>query len=138
MMPQTLPFGLLLVALVSTPSPRALAGGSTTAANESGGKQPPEDDSKRGERPAPKKEEDPSECVSHTEQARYVAGYDHLVHVKNGCTKSVACEVSTNVNPKKQTVTVSSGKTETVLTFRGSPASEFKAVVKCHFDADAR
>jgi hypothetical protein len=88
---------------------------------------PGEDDSKGAEE---EKKKDAS-CVKVTTQSRYVSGYDHLVHLDNQCDESATCEVSTNVNPKVQTVTVAAGKKATVLTFRGSPAYEFEAQVEC-------
>ena len=71
-------------------------------------------------------------CVEYNAEARYSGvGYDHLVHISNHCERKVACEVSTNVNPDKTRVTVASKATETVLTWRGSPAREFTAAVSC-------
>jgi len=71
-------------------------------------------------------------CVEYNAEARYSGvGYDHLVHISNHCERTVACEVSTNVNPDKTRVTVASKAVETVLTWRGSPAREFTAAVSC-------
>ena len=71
-------------------------------------------------------------CVEYNAEARYSGvGYDHLVHISNHCERTVACEVSTNVNPDKMRVSVASKATETVLTWRGSPAREFAAAVSC-------
>jgi len=71
-------------------------------------------------------------CVEYNAEARYSGvGYDHLVHISNHCERMVACEVSTNVNPEKMRVSVASKATETVLTWRGSPAREFTAAVSC-------
>jgi hypothetical protein len=76
---------------------------------------------------------DPSlSCVDYRAEARYSGvGYDHLVHISNQCEKAVRCDVSTNVNPDKVQVVVASKATETVLTWRGSPAREFTAAVSC-------
>lgn len=71
-------------------------------------------------------------CVEYNAEARYSGvGYDHLVHISNHCERAVTCEVSTNVNPEKTRVAVASKATETVLTWRGSPAREFTAAVSC-------
>lgn len=70
-------------------------------------------------------------CIQHRSEVRFAAGYDHLVHVTNHCEKKAHCQVTTNVNPAATEVTVAPGATETVLTFRGSPASEFTATVRC-------
>ncbi len=111
---------LLLSVLVSLVSPMVLADDSGERDGENNGQERA-------------KAEDPSKCVTHTKQARFVSGYDHLVHIKNGCSKSVTCDVSTNVNPKKQSTRLASGASTTVLTYRGSPAREFEATVDCRF-----
>lgn len=72
------------------------------------------------------------DCVTHRTEARYSGyGYDHFVHLENGCAKKARCVVSTNVNPEKQTVMLDAGAKQTVATFRGSPAREFQATVEC-------
>jgi hypothetical protein len=73
----------------------------------------------------------PTACVTHTTQARYIMGYDHLVHIDNACEKSVECTVSTDVNPQPQTVVVDAKSQQTVVTFKGSPARVFRANVDC-------
>lgn len=85
------------------------------------------------EAPAEKLErEEASECVSYSTQARFSgAGYDHLVHIENGCKRRARCTVTTNVNPSEIQVTVEAKGRETVVTFRGSPARSFSATVKC-------
>ena len=70
-------------------------------------------------------------CIEHRSEVRFSSGYDHLVYVTNRCEKKAHCQVSTNVNPTPTEVTVAPGATETVLTFRGSPAREFTATVRC-------
>jgi len=81
---------------------------------------------------APKAKE--ARCVTVRTETRYRAyGYDHLVHLKNGCEKGVVCTVSTNVNPKEQQVSLDAGATATVVTFVGSPARTFQANVSCRF-----
>ena len=72
------------------------------------------------------------DCVVHKTEARFVGlAYDHLVHLENRCTYSVACEVKTDVNPTPETVKLSPKEKKTHLTFRGSPARIFKATVTC-------
>ena len=71
-------------------------------------------------------------CIEYRAEARYSGvGYDHLVHISNQCERAAACEVFTNVNPDKAHVVVASKATQTVLTWRGSPAREFKATLSC-------
>lgn len=73
-----------------------------------------------------------ADCVSYDTQARFSgAGYDHLVHVKNSCKRTARCAVHTNVNPSPVHVSVEPRAVETVVTFRGSPARTFSAVVNC-------
>ncbi len=71
-------------------------------------------------------------CVKWESEARWVAyGYNHLVHLENTCKKAMRCEVATDVNPEPQSADLESEEKETVVTFQGSPASEFKATVVC-------
>jgi hypothetical protein len=71
-------------------------------------------------------------CVKVQTQAIFSgAGYNHVVGIENGCARAADCEVSTDVAPEKLAVTVPPGESRELVTFRGSPASEFKAVVKC-------
>lgn len=67
-----------------------------------------------------------------TTEARYRNyGYDHMVRLESACTEVQACQVSTDVNPTVRRVTVAPRATMEVLTFRGSPAREFRATVTC-------
>ena len=71
-------------------------------------------------------------CVTWTKEARYEGlGYNHYVHFESGCKEVMVCQVTTNANPDPTTATVNPGGKATVLTFRGSPASEFTARVTC-------
>jgi hypothetical protein len=71
-------------------------------------------------------------CVGVWTEARYVGfGYNHIVHVANGCNAAASCTVTTNVNPEPQTVAVPPGSRTDVVTFVGSPASTFAAKVEC-------
>ena len=71
-------------------------------------------------------------CVKWTTEARYRPyGYDHLVHLNNGCDKPARCHVKTNVNPEPAEVRVLPKQSATVVTFQGSPAREFTAEVSC-------
>lgn len=79
------------------------------------------------EAPAP----DPTACVTHTTEARYIMGFNHLVHIDNTCEKSVQCSVSTDVNPEPQVVNLAAKSKTTVVTFKGSPARTFRATVQC-------
>jgi hypothetical protein len=74
----------------------------------------------------------PAKCVNVRTEARYAAyGYDHVVELENTCDKAMRCDVSTDVNPTPASVDLAIGETKSVLTYRGSPASEFKAQVEC-------
>jgi hypothetical protein len=71
-------------------------------------------------------------CVTWSAEARYRPyGYDHLVHLKNGCDQPAVCRVTTNVNPTPAEARVLPKQTATVVTFQGSPAREFAANVAC-------
>jgi hypothetical protein len=74
----------------------------------------------------------PGGCVDVTTQASYASvGYDHIVTLKSGCKVRMACKVSTNVNPDPANVDLGPGETQSVVTWRGSPAYEFTANVTC-------
>lgn len=102
-----------------------------------GRNEPPDDKTvgkKEKESPPEEKKESASVCVKHTLQARYVNGFDHLVHITNECSRAATCKVSTDVNPEVQVVKLGSGAKTTVLTYRGSPARTFRANVECALD----
>jgi hypothetical protein len=74
----------------------------------------------------------PVYCVQAWPEARYRNyGYDHIVHIFNGCKLRADCTVATNVAPKAIRVQVAPGEHAEVLTFRGSPSSEFQMYVSC-------
>jgi hypothetical protein len=71
-------------------------------------------------------------CMSVSTSSRYVPwGYNHIVILRNGCSKTARCMVSTDVNPAAQIVEVAAGATVEVTTFMGSPAYVFVARVRC-------
>ena len=71
-------------------------------------------------------------CIKFWGEVRYGAlGYNHLVHVANACSAAAECDVSTDVNPEVQRVTVAGRSEELVTTFLGSPARTFAPHVKC-------
>ncbi len=71
-------------------------------------------------------------CVNVTSEARYRNyGHDHVVRLESACAEVQACQVSTDVNPTVRRVTVAPDAAIEVLTFRGSPAREFRATVNC-------
>jgi hypothetical protein len=73
-----------------------------------------------------------TDCVKVSSEARYVAyGYDHIVTLENTCEKAMRCEVSSDVNPTPASVELATGETKSVLTYRGSPASQFKPKADC-------
>lgn len=71
-------------------------------------------------------------CVKWHTEVRYANyGYDHWVVIHNGCQRDAACAVTTDVNPRAIHVGVPVDGTREVLTFRGSPARQFTARVRC-------
>jgi len=74
----------------------------------------------------------PKPCVDVRAEASFASvGYDHLVHLTNGCKKPMACTVKTDVNPDAAQVELEPAEAKTVVTWRGSPAREFKPDVTC-------
>jgi len=78
-------------------------------------------------------------CIKARAYARYAAGaYDHIVELESECVKSAHCEVSTDVNPEPIEIDVPDHETREVLTFRGSPAYEFAATVRCKLESSGK
>ena len=72
------------------------------------------------------------DCVVVRGEASFASvGYDHLVHLTNNCKKRAACSVKTDVNPDVAQVELAPGESQTLVTWRGSPAREFKPDVSC-------
>ena len=71
-------------------------------------------------------------CIAVSTESRYVPyGYNHVVILRSGCSKSAACVVSTDVNPEPVKAEVAAGTTVEVLTFLASPSQTFTARVTC-------
>ncbi len=71
-------------------------------------------------------------CVQARAEVRYGAlGYDHIAHLSNTCDRAYVCIVRTDVNPSPIEVVVPGLQTVSVVTFRGSPAREFKLYLTC-------
>ena len=71
-------------------------------------------------------------CVTWIAEAEFVGvAYNHLVHLHSRCERPAMCRIKTDVNPKEERVLLAPGEKKTHLTFRGSPAREFKANVVC-------
>jgi len=71
-------------------------------------------------------------CVRVWGEARYRGlGYEHVVHLENGCEKPMVCDVATSVNPEPQRVALAPSEATAVITFVGSPAREFVPRVEC-------
>lgn len=70
-------------------------------------------------------------CAEATKQVRYVAGYDHLVHVKNRCDHAIRCTVKTDVNADGVTLEVAPKAESTFVTWRGSPQADFTWTLSC-------
>lgn len=72
------------------------------------------------------------DCIRVQAVVRWGAdAYNHFVILENGCARRARCQVATDVNPVAQTVELAPGQTLEVITFRGSPASEFTPRVSC-------
>lgn len=77
-------------------------------------------------------------CTKVRAYARPTAyGFTHVVELTNQCKKTVACDVSSDVNPTPSKAVIEVGKREEVVTFLESPASAFTARVECDY-ADAK
>lgn len=84
------------------------------------------DDSEHPDGPAKKP------CVSVSTSAPYVNyGYDHVVTLRSACEKPQRCTVKTDAAPSPVVVDLGASETKSIVTFRGSPAREFKAEVSC-------
>lgn len=71
-------------------------------------------------------------CVAISTASIYVPyGYNHVVTLANGCTRTADCDVSTDVNPEPQKVAVAAGTRAEVTTFMGSASQTFTARVAC-------
>jgi hypothetical protein len=71
-------------------------------------------------------------CIDVKTESRYVPyGYNHVVIIKNGCSKAATCTVSTDVNPQPTTAEIAAGATSEILTFAGSPSQTFTAKASC-------
>lgn len=71
-------------------------------------------------------------CISVATEARYVPyGYNHIVLLKNGCSKAATCTVMTDVSPQSTSVEVAASTSVEVVTFMASPAQTFHARVTC-------
>jgi hypothetical protein len=74
----------------------------------------------------------PTACIGHWLEVRYRPfGYDHIVHIRNKCTKAAACTVTTDVNPQPTQVSVAANTEVEAVTWVGSPAQTFTANVSC-------
>jgi hypothetical protein len=76
----------------------------------------------------------PVPCVKFWGEARYVVGYDHLVHIVNGCDKRATCTVHTDVNVQPQSVEVAPAAHAIVTTWLGSPTARFTPYVDCKLE----
>lgn len=71
-------------------------------------------------------------CVTWYGQARPTGyGYRHVVVLQSKCTVKKTCDVSTDVNPEVQTVTVAPNETKEVVTFLEAVGSTFTPRVSC-------
>lgn len=76
-------------------------------------------------------------CVRAWPEARYRNyGYDHIVHLHNACSSAALCEVTTDVAPDPIQVHLAVDEKREVLTYRGSPSSQFTFQVSCELEED--
>lgn len=77
----------------------------------------------------------PGACALVTAGTRMEAyGFTHVVTLKNGCDKPVACEVWTDVDPTpRHVLSAAPGESADVVTRIGSPASAVSAFKECRF-----
>jgi hypothetical protein len=61
-------------------------------------------------------------------------GYDHWVILRSRCERHVTCVVTTDVQDEPMQAKLEPGETESLLTWRGSPARQFTAKSECRFD----
>jgi hypothetical protein len=73
----------------------------------------------------------PPACVTSWPEARYVVGYDQIVHLYNACDRDAVCAVATDVNTTPQSVNVPKKTHVEVVTFRGAPSGKFIPRVAC-------
>lgn len=89
----------------------------------------PDAGKKAAPKAAPKK---PGGCVDVSTEASFASvGYDHIVTLTSGCKKVMACTVKTDVNPEPASVQLEPGESQSVVTWRGSPARVFTPDVVC-------
>lgn len=74
----------------------------------------------------------PPACVRSWGEARYsYPGYDHIVHIDNGCRERMHCVVSTDVDPRLIEVSVESRQHVSVVIRRASPSQGFSPRADC-------
>lgn len=75
------------------------------------------------------------ECIAVSKSTPYRGyGYAHIVTLRSSCERPLRCEVSTNVTPDRIHIEVEPGRSESVTTRIGSPASTFETLVSCEED----
>ncbi len=82
-------------------------------------------------RSAPAEDKKPLPCIAYWPEARYVVGYNHIVHIYNSCTWDAVCVVRTDRNPTPQTASVPQRQEVLVTTYLGSPVAQFTPFVEC-------
>ncbi len=81
---------------------------------------------------APAAEASGAACISYRAESRYQNyGYDHWVHLTSRCAEARRCHVTTQSNPSGVHLSLAAGASASELLFRGSPASEPGASVRC-------
>lgn len=71
-------------------------------------------------------------CIESRGEARFRGlGYDHVVTLTNRCDPTYTCAISTDVSPDVVVADAPGRAQVEVLTFRGSPASQFTHRADC-------
>lgn len=121
--------GIVLVAALSLPGAVALPGAAQAPAPKPAPNKP------GPSKPSPPSSKTPGNCAQATAGTRMEAyGFTHVVTLRNGCDKPIACEVWTDVDPTpRHTLRAAPGETVEVVTRLGSPASAVTAFKECRF-----
>ena len=80
----------------------------------------------------PMQDAGPPQCVTWFGEARSTGyGYRHVVVLKSACKVKKTCDVSTDVNPEIQVVSIAPNETKEVVTFLEAVGPAFTPRVVC-------
>lgn len=82
--------------------------------------------------PTPAQDAGAQQCVAfHGEPRATGYGYRHVVVLTSSCKTNRVCDVSSDVNPEVQKVTIAPNETREVVTFVESTVAQFTPRVSC-------